>query len=157
MLSCIRCSNHSFVCRISIIIQNQKNTKYDSLYNIFAIMFQDKAKSCQPDSDYYFVYNFFHQLFRGTIPDTKQLSSRCIVIILLLLHNLGGKVSSMDVEQINTVLQSEDADHQDSPGCTKVMGQLNNLYKFQSLSEFLNPLKVTRSESKKMFDLFSKQ
>lgn len=148
-----------------------KNPKIELFLSTFHDLLLTKCKNYSEENSYHQVYLFLAKLFKGEFSDLDMLNQKSINILLILIQDLQSKIDAIDYRQFENCLTSTKIQNSDvtemekddklgkasssvseSTESKELVCKLGELYKFQKLTDFLNPLKISKEASQKLLE-----
>lgn len=112
-----------------------------------------KAKSFDDnDNEYAHVYRFIAQLLRGQLADLSELNEKSMNIMLTLIREMQLLVNSFDSNRL-LVSESDEQQQQENVKEKQTLETLKSMFKFQRISEFMNPLNISAETNDRLLQL----
>lgn len=139
--------------RISNLLNLKQHYKCEFFNTTFADIMMMKAKSFDDnDNEYAHVYRFIAQLLRGQLADLSELNEKSMNIMLTLIREMQLLVNSFDSNRL-LVSESDEQQQQENVKEKQTLETLKSMFKFQRISEFMNPLNISAETNDRLLQL----
>ncbi|XP_075589668.1 uncharacterized protein LOC124495749 [Dermatophagoides farinae] len=138
---------------ISNLLNLKQHYKCEFFNTTFADIMMMKAKSFDDnDNEYAHVYRFIAQLLRGQLADLSELNEKSMNIMLTLIREMQLLVNSFDSNRL-LVSESDEQQQQENVKEKQTLETLKSMFKFQRISEFMNPLNISAETNDRLLQL----
>nr|XP_046915135.1 uncharacterized protein LOC124495749 [Dermatophagoides farinae] len=122
----------------------------DSISNLLNL--KQHYKYNDNDNEYAHVYRFIAQLLRGQLADLSELNEKSMNIMLTLIREMQLLVNSFDSNRL-LVSESDEQQQQENVKEKQTLETLKSMFKFQRISEFMNPLNISAETNDRLLQL----
>lgn len=92
------------------------------------------------DNEYCQVYKFIAQLLQGQLSDLSGLNEKSMNIMLTLISDMHSLINSIKSEELLESGSESEKKHENEK---QTLETLRSMFKFQRISEFMNPLNIS--------------
>lgn len=142
---------------VSEIMTQKQLYKLEPLYGVMSEVMERKVATLESDNPYREVYQFLASLLGGKIPE--KASPQAAMVILLLMDDMNRLVRDVKPDQLLACLraaQGEEASENNTQD-EELKRRLLSSFKFQRISEFMNPLEVSSKATERVHECIFKQ
>lgn len=119
----------------------KQHYKCEFFNTAFADIMMIKAESFHnSDNEYCQVYKFIAQLLQGQLSDLSGLNEKSMNIMLTLISDMHSLINSIKSEEL---LESGSESEEKHENEKQTLETLRSMFKFQRISEFMNPLNIS--------------